>query len=88
MSALAVIDARPWLRTRIAVRVHEPIPRERLRHLARHLHRLGERSVYELIREIMAGEDIGKRLEVYARLDPSIVKYLGADRLPPEEAQQ
>ena len=62
------------------------VPRERLRHLAQHLHRLGERSVYEFTREIIAGADIVQRLEVYARLDPSIVKYLGADRLPPEEA--
>jgi hypothetical protein len=57
----------------------------RLRLLARRLHRLGERPVYEFIREILAGADPVERLEAYARLDPAIVKYLGADRMREDE---
>lgn len=59
------------------------VPDSRLRRLARHLHLLGERSVYELLREIIvAGLDPVERLEVYARLDADIMEALGADRLP------
>jgi hypothetical protein len=54
----------------------------RLRRLARHLHLLGERSVYELLREIIGGRDSVERLEVYARLDADIVAAIGGDRLP------
>jgi hypothetical protein len=31
------------------------IPRERLRHLARRIHRLGERPLFELLAELDAG---------------------------------
>ena len=58
------------------------VPDARLRRLARHLHQLGERSVYELMREIIAGRDPVLRLEVYAQLDADIVEALGADRFP------
>jgi len=58
------------------------VPNARLRRLARHLHQLGERSVYELIREIIAGRDPVLRLEVYAELDPDLLEALGADKLP------
>jgi hypothetical protein len=55
---------------------------EELRALAAHLHRLGPRAVYELLREIIInGPDPYQRLRRYAELDPAIVKYLGADRL-------
>jgi hypothetical protein len=59
------------------------IRRERLAYLARRLHRLGERPLYEFIREIIAGADPIERLEAFARIDPAIAKYLGADRMPP-----
>ena len=59
------------------------IRRERLAYLARRLHRLGERPLYEFIREIIAGADPIERLEVFARIDPAIAKYLGAHRMPP-----
>ena len=62
-----------------------PIPDASLRLLVRRLHRLGERPVYEFIREILAGVDPVERLEAYARLDPAIVKYLGADRMREDE---
>lgn len=54
----------------------------RLRHLARRLHELGERPLYEFIREVIAGRDPLERLEVYGRLDPAIVRALDGDRLP------
>ena len=56
--------------------------RARLRHLARHLHQLSERPVYELLRELDAGADLLDALERYRTLDPSVVRALGGDRLP------
>jgi hypothetical protein len=60
----------------------------RLRHLCGHLHQLGPRAVYEFIREIRAGGDVVQRLVAYKRLDPGILAYLGADRLPVTEVRQ
>jgi hypothetical protein len=54
----------------------------RLRHLARRLHALGERPLYELMRELVAGADPVGRLEVYCRIDPAILAALGGDVLP------
>jgi hypothetical protein len=63
--------------------VSSPSTTARLRLLAARLHRLGERPLFELLRELDAGADLWARLERYARLDPDIVRYLGADQLPP-----
>jgi hypothetical protein len=52
----------------------------RLRHLAQRLHALGERPLYEFLREVAAGADLIARLECYAKLDPDIVASLGGDR--------
>jgi hypothetical protein len=54
----------------------------RLRYLARRISRLGERALFELFRELLAGADLASRLEVYARLDPSVLAALGGDVLP------
>jgi hypothetical protein len=54
----------------------------RLQYLAAHLHRLGPRATFELLKEVAAGADVVDRLERYARLDTDVVKALGADRLP------
>jgi hypothetical protein len=54
----------------------------RLRHLARRISGLGERALYELFRELLAGADLAFRLEVYARLDPSVLAALGGVTLP------
>ncbi len=59
-----------------------PIPRARLRHLARRIHRLGERPLYELFVELDAGADLEERLERYGRLDPDFIKAFGGDALP------
>jgi hypothetical protein len=55
----------------------------RLRRLASALHRLGERPLYEFLREIEAGTDIRDRLEVYARLPAGFVRANGGDKFPP-----
>jgi hypothetical protein len=55
----------------------------RLACLARKIHRLGERPLFELFVELAAGALLVKRLEVYARLDPDFIAALGGDRLPP-----
>jgi len=58
------------------------IPPERLRHLARRLHQLGERPLFELLAEVDRGAPLGPRLERYAQLHADVVNALGADRLP------
>jgi hypothetical protein len=67
-----------------AQRARKPpaIPTERLRHLARRIHALGERPLFELLRELEAGAPLRPRLERYAELSSDVVKRLGADRLP------
>jgi excisionase family DNA binding protein len=59
---------------------------EYLRRLCAHLHRLGERSVYEFVREIIGGADPVDRLAAYSRLDPGVLA--GGDRLPVTEVRQ
>jgi hypothetical protein len=59
-----------------------PATAVRLRRLARRLHGLGERPIYELLAEIVQGADIMVRLERYAALDPDTVRALGGDELP------
>jgi hypothetical protein len=55
----------------------------RLRRLAAALHRLGERPLYEFLREVEAGADVRARLEVYAQLPIGFVRANGGDRFPP-----
>lgn len=47
------------------------------------LHQLGPRAVGCLLQEIASGRDLRERLEVYSRLDPQTVIWLGGDRFPP-----
>ena len=56
----------------------------RLRHLASRIHRLGPRPLYELLRELDRGADLGRTLESYAAISPlaGFVADLGGDRLP------
>jgi hypothetical protein len=60
----------------------ETLDATRLRHLARRLHALGERPLYELMRELVAGADPVARLEAYCRIDPAILAALGGVTLP------
>jgi hypothetical protein len=60
------------------------IPRERFACLARKIHPLGERPLYELFDELDAGRELGSVLESYARLDryAGFIQTLNGDRLP------
>jgi hypothetical protein len=58
------------------------IPVVRLRFLVGKVHALGERPLYELFCEIVAGADIHLTLERYARLPAAFIAELGGDRLP------
>jgi hypothetical protein len=60
-----------------------PVSDARLRHLSHRLHGLGERALYELLRELVAGADPFDRLEAYARLDGDLLSALGGRDLPP-----
>jgi hypothetical protein len=76
-------DAWPWF---VPAPARAPEPRRtiadgHLRRLALHLFTLGPRSVFECLKAIIAGAPVVETLEDYARLDPSIVKYLGGERL-------
>jgi hypothetical protein len=53
----------------------------RLRQLAKRLHALGERPVYEFLREVLAGRDPVERLEAYARLPADLIRAFGGERL-------
>jgi hypothetical protein len=46
------------------------VPAPRLQHLARQIHALGERPLFELFRELERGADLHGALERYARLAP------------------
>ncbi len=55
----------------------------RLRHLAGRVHQLGPRPLFELMCEIAGGADPLSRFEVYAGIDPDLVRALGGDQLAP-----
>lgn len=63
--------------------VARQIPDARLRHLARRIHALGERPLFELLKELVSGADVAQRLEAFAALDPEILAALGGVALPP-----
>jgi hypothetical protein len=58
-------------------------PHERLAYLARKIHRLGERPLYELLLELSSGAPLLERLECYVALPADFIAALGGDRLPP-----
>lgn len=60
---------------------HNPPPDIRLQQLARRVHELGPRPLYELFRELVAGADPTSRIEVYAGLNAEIIQAFGGDRL-------
>jgi hypothetical protein len=59
-----------------------------LRAAAQHLHNLGPRPTFEFLCGLAAGADLYESLEQYARLDPSICKYLRASEMRPAEEVQ
>ena len=88
-AALTAVTVMP------AARAYRPLvadmdePTAGLRHerLITRVHALGPRPLAELLAEIAiaTGEPglIADRVEAYARLDPELVRALGADRFPP-----
>jgi hypothetical protein len=64
---------------------HSSVPYHRLQVLTEHLYSLGPRALHEFLLEVVAapGSDVVGRLEVYRRLDPAVVRAVGADRFPP-----
>ena len=60
--------------------------RLRRQHLARQLHGLGARVLFELVDELDRvhglGDDLDRRLERYAGADPEVLRALGGDRFP------
>ncbi len=69
----------------------EPTTGPRWEHLVERVHALGVRPLAELLVEIATATGqssfIAHRLEEYARLDPEIVRALGADSFPPMPLQ-
>jgi hypothetical protein len=64
------------------------VPDATLRRLALHLFALGPRCVFEFLKAIMNGAPVVDTLEAYERLDPAIVKYLGASEMLHNEEVQ
>jgi hypothetical protein len=77
--------------------VQQPFPRESLKrqaqqrfrrkYLAWQVHRRGPRAVFELVDEIARhhpdfADDIDRRSERFAALDPALLRALGGDRFP------
>ena len=65
----------------------QPLTGLRFEQMVKHLHHLGPRAIAEFLIEIatVTGEPdvIAARLEEYSRLDPDLVRAVGADTFPP-----
>lgn len=63
-----------------------PIAPQRRWRLAERLHGLGARVTYEFLdeldRHLDLGDDLDRRLERYAALDPDVLAAVGGDRFP------
>ena len=79
------------LQVGFAVGIRENLKNQAQRRLQRQhhveqVHRLGARVIFELLNELDRvhglGDDLDRRLERYARLDPDLLAALGADRFP------
>jgi hypothetical protein len=70
-------------RRRGAPRARRMIERRTARRqwLVRHLHRCGERPVFEALLAVEAGQSLDEVLEDFARLSPDVYKAVGADIL-------
>lgn len=55
----------------------------RLRYLARQIHALGERPLFELMAELSGSSTALDIFESYATLDGEFIRALGGDVLPP-----
>jgi len=75
-------------------RIYAPPPRKsqelallRRQRQVERLHRLGARPLFELLQQLDRDHDLGgdldRQLERYARLDPDLLREIGADRFAP-----
>jgi hypothetical protein len=73
------------LYARPASKSQYPVHLRRQRQVER-LHALGARAVFELLDELdrhhRLGDDLDRRLDRYASLDPALVAAVGGDRFP------
>jgi hypothetical protein len=79
------LTTNEFTRTRLPPQDAAPaLPRERLACLARKIHGLGERVLFELLVELASGRELGPVLERYGRLAPlaGFIRSLNGDRLP------
>jgi len=77
-----LVVAPPPQRSKPSSVTIEPIAAEQIKQSVEHLYRLGVRPVFEAFCAIYGGADVLDTLQAYRRLDPAVVHYLGADRLP------
>ena len=79
LHAERAVDTRQSLKNQAQHRFHR-------QHLARQVHRLGARALFEFIDELDRhhglGDDLDRRLERYAAVEPTILAAVGADRFP------
>ena len=89
MNAVAPVNVMPSARgdSHPGGHLDEPTTGPRWERMIEHIHSLGPRAVAELFAEIAAvtGQHVRvvDRVEEYSRLDPEIIRFLGADRFPP-----
>ena len=81
------LDASEYTQNRRALQDSAEIGSPRYERQIERLHRLGPRSTSELLIEIAhrTGESkfIADRVEAFTRLDPGVVRVVGADHFPP-----
>jgi hypothetical protein len=86
----AIIRVNTDPAARLQGRRSQKSPRQLFRQrAAARVHALGPRVAFELIDEIIRyhpdlEDEIDRRLDRYADLDPQVLRALGADRLPPQ----
>lgn len=56
----------------------------RRQHLARHLHELGPRAVFLALLDVEAGRPLDDVIESFGRVHPSLSRWAGGDRFPPQ----
>ena len=64
----------------------QALARLRRQHHVEQIHRLGARVLFELVDELGRvhglGDDLDRRLERYAGVDPEVLRAVGGDRFP------
>jgi hypothetical protein len=77
-----VVAAPPPTRPKPSSVTIAPSAAAQIKDLVEHLYGLGLRPIYEALCAIEGGAGVVETLRDYSRLDPAIVKHLGADQMP------